>query len=269
MGGNNMAGQFDKRVVLITGAANGIGRGAALRFAREGAIIVATDIQKEAGEKLLADLKNTGSQAVFLEHDVTDEDQWVHVIAEIKNQFGQLDVLINNAGIGLTGLVHEMDYALWRKMMAVNVDGVFLGSKHALPFMRAKGRGNIINVSSVAALKATANFSGYCATKAAVRSFTKSTALECAEMKDGIRVNSIHPGIISTAIWDSLVGTSTDDSSEMPRDATLDGMTAEGVPMGRTGTIDEIVNGMVWLASDESSYMTGGELVLDGGFTAG
>lgn len=264
-----MAGQFEHRVVLITGAANGIGRGAALRFAEEGAIIVATDIQKQAGEALVNDVKNSGAKAVFFEHDVTVEDQWINVMAEIKKTFGQLDVLINNAGIGMTGLVHEMDFAIWRKMMAVNVDGVFLGTKHALPLMREKQSGNIINVSSVAGIRATANFSGYCATKAAVRSFTKSTALECAEMKDGIRVNSIHPGIISTAIWDSLVGTSTDDSSEMPRDATLDGMTAEGVPMGRTGSIDEIVNGMVWLASDQASYMTGAELVLDGGFTAG
>ena len=169
----------------------------------------------------------------------------------------------------MTGLVHEMDFDLWRKMMAVNVDGVFLGVKHALPLMRAAGSGNIINVSSVAGIRSTANFSCYCATKAAVKSFTKSVALECAEAKDGIRVNSIHPGIISTAIWDTLIGTEASETSNMPRDATLAGMTGEAVPMGRTGTIQEIVNGMLFLASDESSYMHGAELVLDGGLTAG
>lgn len=264
-----MSGKFEGRTALITGAANGIGRMAALRFAREGAIVIATDVQDTAGPALMDDISATGGQAHFLKHDVTSEIEWMSVMAEIRTRFGRLDILINNAGIGLTGLVHEMSFADWRKMMAVNVDGVFLGTKHALPLMREGGKGSIINVSSVAGIKATPNFAGYCATKAAVRSFTKSTALECAAARDGIRVNSIHPGIISTAIWDSLIGTSADGSNEMPRDATLEGMTAEGVPMGRTGTIDEIVNGMIWLASDEASYMTGAELVLDGGFTAG
>ena len=200
---------------------------------------------------------------------MTSEEAWAGVIADIRGQYGKLDVLINNAGIGMTGLVHEMDYGLWRRMMAVNVDGVFLGVKHALPLMRMAGSGNIINVSSVAGIRSTANFSCYCATKAAVKSFTKSVALECAEAKDGIRVNSIHPGIISTAIWDTLIGTEASETSNMPRDATLAGMTGEAVPFGRTGTIQEIVNGMLFLASDESSYMHGAELVLDGGLTAG
>jgi NAD(P)-dependent dehydrogenase (short-subunit alcohol dehydrogenase family) len=162
-----------------------------------------------------------------------------------------------------------MDYAAWRKMMAVNVDGVFLGTKHALPLMRKNGKGNIINVSSIAGIRSTPNFSGYCATKAAVKSFTKSTALECAHAKDGIRVNSIHPGIIDTAIWDTLMENMVAAPKEAPRGDVLTGMTAEAVPMGRTGTIQEIVNGMLWLASDASSYMTGAELVLDGGSTAG
>ena len=264
-----MPNRFEGRVVCITGAAKGIGRQAALSFAAEGAIIVATDIEAEAGEALVAEIKGSGGKARFIEHDVTSESAWIDVIATIRSNHGKLDVLINNAGIGMTGLVHEMDFDLWRKMMAVNVDGVFLGVKHALPLMREAGSGNIINVSSVAGIRSTANFSCYCATKAAVKSFTKSVALECAEAKDGIRVNSIHPGIISTAIWDTLIGTEESTSSNMPRDATLAGMTGEAVPFGRTGTIQEIVNGMLFLASDESSYMHGAELVLDGGLTAG
>lgn len=264
-----MTKRFDGRVVCITGAAKGIGRQAALSFAAEGATIVATDIEADAGKTLLADIAGRGGKANFAEHDVTSEAGWQAVIGDIRALHGKLDVLINNAGIGMTGLIHEMDYDLWRKMMAVNVDGVFLGTKHALPLMREAGRGNIINVSSVAGIRSTANFSCYCATKAAVKSFTKSTALECAEAKDGIRVNSIHPGIISTAIWDTLIGTEESASSNMPRDATLAGMTGDAVPFGRTGTIQEIVNGMLFLASDEASYMTGAELVLDGGLTAG
>ena len=264
-----MANRFKGRVVCITGAAKGIGRQAALSFAEEGAIIVATDIESEAGKALVAEIEGSGGKASFIGHDVTSEDAWIDVIAAVRANHGKLDVLINNAGIGMTGLVHEMDLDLWRKMMAVNVDGVFLGVKHALPLMREAGSGNIINVSSVAGIRSTANFSCYCATKAAVKSFTKSVALECAEAKDGIRVNSIHPGIISTAIWDTLIGTEESTSSNMPRDATLAGMTGEAVPFGRTGTIQEIVNGMLFLASDESSYMHGAELVLDGGLTAG
>lgn len=264
-----MTKRFDGRVVCITGAAKGIGRQAALSFAAEGATIVATDIKADAGKTLLADIAGRGGKANFAEHDVTSEAGWQAVIGDIRALHGKLDVLINNAGIGMTGLIHEMDYDLWRKMMAVNVDGVFLGTKHALPLMREAGSGNIINVSSVAGIRSTANFSCYCATKAAVKSFTKSTALECAEAKDGIRVNSIHPGIISTAIWDTLIGTEESASSNMPRDATLAGMTGDAVPFGRTGTIQEIVNGMLFLASDEASYMTGAELVLDGGLTAG
>lgn len=263
-----MANRFEGRVVCITGAAKGIGRQAALSFADEGAIIVATDIEAEAGKALAAEIEASGGQANFLEHDVTSEEAWADVIANTRDRHGKLDVLINNAGIGMTGLVHEMDYDLWRKMMSVNVDGVFLGTKHALPLMREAGSGNIINVSSIAGIRSTANFSCYCATKAAVKSFTKSVALECAEAKDGIRVNSIHPGIISTAIWDTLIGTEASDTSNMPREATLAGMTSEAVPFGRTGTIQEIVNGMLFLASDDASYMTGAELVLDGGVTA-
>ena len=263
-----MANRFQGRVICITGASKGIGRQAALSFASEGGRIVATDIETEAGNKLVTEIKAAGGQARFIEHDVTSEDAWKQVIDSINKNEGQLDVLINNAGIGMTGLAHEMDLSLWRKMMAVNVDGVFLGVKHALPLMRSAGKGNIINVSSIAGLRSTANFSCYCATKAAVRSFTKSVALECAEARDGIRVNSIHPGIISTAIWDTLIGTSEGADSNMPRDATLEGMTAEAVPVGRTGSIQEIVNGMLFLASDESSYMTGAELVIDGGVTA-
>lgn len=264
-----MGKKFEGQVVCITGAAKGIGRQAALSFAAEGAIVVATDIETEPGKTLVAEVKGSGGKASFIEHDVTSEEAWQSVIANIREQHGKLDVLINNAGIGMTGLVHEMELSLWRKMMAVNVDGVFLGVKHALPLMRAAGSGNIINVSSVAGIRSTANFSCYCATKAAVKSFTKSVALECAEAKDGIRVNSIHPGIISTAIWDTLIGTEETETSNMPRDATLAGMTSEAVPLGRTGTIQEIVNGMLFLASDESSYMHGAELVLDGGLTAG
>jgi NAD(P)-dependent dehydrogenase (short-subunit alcohol dehydrogenase family) len=174
-------------------------------------------------------------------------------------------VLVNNAGIGLSGPVVDMSLEAWRRQMAVNVDGVFLGVKHGLPLMREGGGGSIINVSSIAGIKASPNVSGYCASKGAVRLFTKSVALECAAAKDGVRVNSLHPGVVETPIWDSLIGTSADGSNERPRGATLDAFTARAVPLGRAGLPEEIAAGVVWLASDESRYVTGAELVIDGG----
>ena len=260
-----MPGRVSGKIALITGAANGIGRAAALTVAREGATIVATDRDVKGGAALVAEIEADGGRAVFLAHDVTDEDNWRAVIAEVKSRFRRLDVLVNNAGIGLSGPVTEMSLADWRRQTAVNIDGVFLGVKHGLPLLRDSGGGSIVNVSSIAALKASANASGYCATKAAVRYFTKSVALECAALKDNVRVNSLHPGIVTTAIWDSLIGTSGDGSNARPRGATLDAFTAAAVPFGRPGRVDEIAAGIVWLASDESSYVTGAELVIDGG----
>ncbi len=260
-----MPGRVSGKIALITGAANGLGRAAAIALAREGATIVATDRDEKGGAALGAEIEADGGKAVFFTHDVTDEENWRAVIAETKSCFGRLDVLVNNAGIGLSGPVTEMTLTDWRRQTAVNIDGVFLGVKHGLPLMRESGGGSIINVSSIAGLKASANASGYCATKAAVRYFTKSVALECAALKDNVRVNSLHPGIVTTAIWDSLIGTSGDGSNSRPRGATLDAFTATSVPFGRPGRTDEIAAGILWLASDESSYVTGTELVIDGG----
>jgi len=234
-------------------------------LAREGALVVATDVQVDKGFALVSQIECSGGQAIFLEHDVTQEETWRAVIAEIRSRYGRLDVLVNNAGIGISGPVVEMSLVNWRRQTAVNLDGVFLGVKHALPLMREGTGGSIINVSSIAGIKASANASGYSATKGAVRMFTKAVALECAAAKDGVRVNSIHPGIVETAIWDSLLGTTEDGSNSRPRGPTLDALAAHQIPMGRKGTPEEIAMGILWLASDESSYVTGTELVIDGG----
>jgi len=262
-------GRVEGKVCCITGAAGGLGRAASLTLAREGATVVATDLAAEAGAALAREIAAAGGRARFVSHDVTDEDAWRAVIAEIRSAHGRLDVLVNNAGIGLSSPVVDMSLADWRRQTAVNLDGVFLGVKHGLPLMRASGGGSIINVSSIAGIKASANVSGYCATKGAVRLFTKSVALECAAAKDGVRVNSLHPGIVETAIWDSLIGTSADGSNERPRHATLEAMTARAVPLGRPGLAEEVAAGILWLASDESSYVTGTELVIDGARSIG
>jgi NAD(P)-dependent dehydrogenase (short-subunit alcohol dehydrogenase family) len=264
--GEIMMGRVTGKVACVTGAASGIGRATALFLAREGASVVATDIQADEGASLLAELAEFAGTACFLPHDVTDEGQWQAVIAEIRSRYGRLDILVNNAGIGFTGSVVDMSLERWRLQMAVNVDGVFLGVKHGLPLMRASGQGgSIINVSSIAGIKASAGTSGYCASKGAVRLFTKSVALECAAAKDGVRVNSLHPGVVETAIWDTMLGTTADGSNDRPRGPMLDAAIGDSIPLGFKGSPEDMAEGILWLASDESRYVTGSELVIDGG----
>jgi NAD(P)-dependent dehydrogenase (short-subunit alcohol dehydrogenase family) len=264
-----MSGRVAGKIALVTGAANGLGRCTALTLAQEGALVIATDLRAERGASLVAEIEAAGGAAQFLLHDVTEEDDWLRVVAGVRARHGRLDVLVNNAGIGLSSPVVDMSFADWRRQVAVNLDGVFLGVKHALPLMREGGGGSIINVSSIAGIKASPNASGYCATKGAVRLFTKSVALECAAQKDGVRVNSLHPGIVETAIWDTLIGTGPEGSNARPRGPTLAALTAQAVPLGRPGRPEEVAAGVLWLASDESSYVTGTELVIDGARSIG
>jgi len=263
-----MMRRVEGKVALVTGAANGIGRSAALVLAREGAKIVATDLQDDKGEDLLRELRTAGCECAYYHHDVTLEEDWQSVVAQIRTRFGRLDVLVNNAGIGLSGPVVDMAFADWKRQVAVNLDGVFLGVKHSLPLMRQGGGGSIINVSSIAGIKASPNVSGYCATKGGVRLFTKSVALECAAAKDGVRVNSLHPGITETAIWDTLI-VADGSNGGRERGPTLDKLTERAVPLGYKAAPEDIANGILWLASDESRYVTGTELVIDGGRSIG
>lgn len=264
-----MAGRVAGKVALVTGGASGIGRACAERLAEEGATVVVTDLQDAKGAEVVAAIKASGGKAEYHHHDVTSEDAWIAVAAAIKATHGRLDILVNNAGIGISASVLDMSLADFQRQVAINVDGVFLGTKHSIPVMRLSGDGgSIINMSSVAGLKGSAILAGYCATKGAVRLFTKSVALECAQAKDGIRVNSVHPGIIETPIWDDIIGTGEPgDNARPPRPETLDAMTTEAVPLGKKGWPLDIANGVLWLASNESAYVTGAELVIDGGFS--
>jgi NAD(P)-dependent dehydrogenase (short-subunit alcohol dehydrogenase family) len=256
-------GRVAGKVALITGGASGIGRGCAEAMAREGAIAVITDIQDEKGGALAAEL---GGEAVFLHHDVTSEDEWIAIVAEVDRRFGRLDILVNNAGIGVgSPSITTMSLADWRRQQAVNLEGVFLGIKHSLPLMRRAGHGgSIVNMSSVAGLKGSPSLAGYCATKGGVRLLTKAVAMECANVKDGVRVNSVHPGIIETPIWLSIAGMGAEGANAPP---DLDALSAMAVPLGVKGLPADIANGVLWLASDESRYVTGQELVIDGGLT--
>lgn len=257
-------GQVAGKAALITGAASGIGRATALTLAREGASVMVTDLSGAGAEAVAAEIESAGGKAQAMQQDTTDEARWQEVITATQAAFGKLDVLVNNAGIAITGPLESFSLTDWRKQQAINVEGVFLGIKHAIPAIRDAGGGSIINLSSIAGLRGNRTGLGaYSATKGAVRLLTKTAALEVA--KDKIRVNSVHPGIIETPIWDSIL-----PPGEGRRNATdLNKRAAVSVPTGVLGQPQDIANGILFLASDQSSYMTGSELVIDAGVTAG
>jgi NAD(P)-dependent dehydrogenase (short-subunit alcohol dehydrogenase family) len=257
-------GRVEGKVALVTGGSSGIGAGCAEVLAREGADVVITDLQDAKGAELVATIKKAGGKARYLHHDVTSEPEWESVIADVEKTEGRLDILVNNAGIGVAcPSITMMALADWRRQQAVNVEGVFLGIKHSLQLMRKAGNGgSIVNMSSVAGLKGSPALAAYSATKGAVRLFSKAVALECATMKDGVRVNSVHPGIIETPIWISIAGMGREGANAPP---DLDAMSTTAVPLGVKGVPADIANGVLWLASDESRYVTGMEMVIDGG----
>ncbi len=259
--GDRVAG----RVAIITGGASGIGRACAERLAGEGAAVVITDIQDDLGKQVAVGIEAAGGTAQFLHHDVTSEDEWITVVALVVEQHGRLDVLVNNAGIGIGGSIVEMSLEDWRRQMAINLDGVFLGMKHCIPPMRDSGGGSIVNMSSVAGLKGSPNLAGYNATKGGVRLLTKGVALECARERWNVRVNSVHPGIIETPIWDTIGATTIRPDGQRLDPNTI----AEvAVPTGVLGQPGDIADGVLFLASDDSSYITGTELVIDAGLSA-
>jgi NAD(P)-dependent dehydrogenase (short-subunit alcohol dehydrogenase family) len=258
---------------IVTGAASGIGRATAIALAAEGAAVMLTDIDEAGGRETLAALHKAGGTAAWHHHDVVDEAQWQAVIAETLRLHGHLDTLVNNAGIGSGQLVTDMSLHAWNRQLAINLTGPFLGTKHAIPAMRAHGRGgSIINISSVAGLEGAPGLAGYCATKGGVRLFSKAVAKEYAA--DRIRCNSVHPGIIDTPIWTKIDQGGMDATRQAlgtPQGANsipVDAIARAGTPLGRPGQPEEIAAGIVFLASDESAFITGSELVIDGGWTA-
>jgi NAD(P)-dependent dehydrogenase (short-subunit alcohol dehydrogenase family) len=267
--GEDMTGQVAGKVALVTGGASGIGQAIAELMAEEGASVVVSDVDELKGPAVVAGIKKAGHEAIFLHQDVTSEMRWAEVTAEIEERFGGLDVLVSNAGIGISvPSIVEMSLEDWRRQTAINLDGVFLSVKYCLPLMR-KGRrgGSIIMTSSLAGLRGSATLAGYSATKGGVRLFAKSIAMECASFGDGIRVNSVHPGIIDTPIWGKIPAGGASGGQNAPID--FETLAQAAAPLGRAGRAREIASGVLFLASDASSYMTGSELVIDGGIFAG
>ncbi|MBK6801848.1 SDR family oxidoreductase [Novosphingobium sp.] len=259
-----MSGRVAGKLALVTGAAQGLGAAQAAMLAREGAKVMLADINGD-GAAAQADAINAacGAGTAFsVQLDVTSEAAWIAAIAAVERDLGGLSVLVNNAGIGVRGNIENCTLEEWHRGFAVNVDSVFLGCQKALPLMKDNQPGSIINISSIAGLIASDTMPGYNASKAAVWMLSKSVALYCAKMGWNIRSNSVHPTFVDTPILDGIT-----KSSGHPKDVVM-GKLARQIPLKRVGQPDEIANGVLYLASDESSFMTGAELKLDGGISA-
>ena len=248
--------RLEGKVAIITGGARGQGATEARMFAQEGACVVIGDIRDELGMQVEAEIRELGGEAVYLHLDVTSEDDWQRAIETAEQQFGKVDVLVNNAAIVLRKDIEETTSDDWDNIMDINAKGVFLGTKAVIPAMRRAGGGSIINISSISGLVSIGP-PAYIATKGAVRLFTKSTAIQYAS--ENIRANSIHPGSVDTDMRREGMGDQTAEEIQ----ARID-----NIPLGRVGTTEDISYGALFLASDESSFMTGSELVIDGGYTA-
>ena len=243
------------KVALISGGARGIGAAAARLMAREGAAVVIADVLEEEGRRTEAEIAEAGGQALFIRLDVTSEENWQAAVQATAARYGKLDVLVNNAGISHRTRVEDTTADSWDHVMEVNAGGVFLGTKAAIPEMRKAGGGSIINISSIYGIVGSATSAAYHASKGAVRIFTKSAAIQYAG--DGIRVNSVHPGFVDSPMTEQFHA-----DPQVRRDRL------DRTPIGRLGTPEDIASGILYLASDESSFVTGSELVIDGGTTA-
>lgn len=246
------------KVAIVTGGALGLGEASAILLAEEGASIVVTDIKDAEGEKVVDIINRKGGKAIFLHQDVALETDWKSVIDNTIRQYGKLDILVNNAGVGVGESLEEQTLEQWRWLMSINLDGVFLGTREAIKVMKDHG-GSIINMSSIEGIIGDPNLPAYNASKGGVRLFTKAAALYCAKYK--IRVNSIHPGYIWTPMVENYL--------------KANGNVAEGRkaidamhPIGHIGEPNDIAYGVLYLASEESKFVTGSELVIDGGYTA-
>ena len=253
-------GRVQGKVVLVTGAATGIGRSASILLAREGAKVAVTDVKHDDAKETVRLIRESGGHAEYWALDVTSEEEVRSVFAHVKETFGPIDVLVNNAGVVSSGTpTHDTTLEEFERVQRINMTGVFLCTKHAIPDMLASGRGSIVNVSSIAGLVGNPGLSPYNASKGAVRLFTKSTALEYASHQ--IRVNSIHPGAIWTPMVEEVVNRSEDP------EAAKAGFASQH-PIGHIGEPDDIGWAVVYLASEESKFITGAELAIDGGWTA-
>jgi 3(or 17)beta-hydroxysteroid dehydrogenase len=261
--GGSAVGRLTGKVALVTGGASGIGAATCRLFAREGAAVLVADLPGSPGEAVADEITAAGGRALFQALDVRSEASWIAAIAAVEQAFGKLNILVNNAGVGSPmGTVEAQTLEGWRQVMAVNSDGVFLGVKHGVGALRRAGEaGSIVNLSSHVGIVGLASSAAYVASKGAVRLLTKSAALHCAQERLPIRVNSVHPGYTVTPMAVSTMAQSADyQARRRAVEATI--------PLGHMGEPEDIAHGILYLASDESRYVTGTELIIDGGLTA-
>ncbi|GIO62310.1 SDR family NAD(P)-dependent oxidoreductase [Paenibacillus cineris] len=248
-------GRVQGKVAIVTGAAGGMGKADAVLLAQEGAKVVVTDIQEDKIQAVVEEIKQQGGEAIGFRHNVTSEEEWQHIVDETVKAFGTIDVLVNNAGISLAKSLVDTSMQDWDKVMSINLTGSFLGLKYVVPVMQRGGGGSIINISSIAGLTGSNGAGPYTASKGAVRMLTKAVAVDYG--KDNIRCNSIHPGYIETPMTEGLFA--NDQMTVWFRSKT---------PLPRLGKPENIAAGVLFLASDESSFITGAELAIDGGVSA-
>lgn len=256
-----MSHRLENRIALVTGAGSGIGAAIAKRFAEEGALVYASDLDHASAKRVAAEITAGGGRAEARLQDVTDEAAWATVINEIVASHGALDVLVNNAGIAIPATVEDATLEDWRTTQAVNGESVFMGTRGAIAVMQERG-GCIINISSVEGIVGEPKAAAYNYSKGGVRIFTKSAALACAQKGYPIRINSVHPGFILTPMVEGAIAALPADEAE-----EFTARVTGGIPMGGMGEPLDIANGCLFLASDEAKYMTGSELVIDGGYT--
>ncbi|MDD3761705.1 MAG: glucose 1-dehydrogenase [Nevskiales bacterium] len=256
--------RLDGKAALVTGGARGIGAAIAEALVQAGAAVLLTDVLEAEGKETAAGLRKGGGRVEFLRHDVTDEAQWEAATAAVKQHFGRYDILVNNAGIETSSLLAQCEVEDFRRVLDVNVTGVFLGMKHAVRAM--DGGGSIVNLSSVAGIIGTAAHIGYHSSKGAVRTMSKAAAIECAQLKNGVRVNSVHPAIVQTEMGDAFVQDFV-DLGLVPDAATAKVAFEAAHPLG-FGRPEDVACAVMYLASDAARWVTGSELVVDGGYTA-
>ena len=256
-----LMGRVDNKIALITGAAQGLGAATARLFAREGASVVLSDVNLAGAERQAQEINawRAGS-AIAIAHDVSEESAWRGVLEQVERRLGALHVLVNNAGIGSVGNIEQESYDNWKRVHAIDLDSVFLGCKLAIPLIARSKGGSIINVSSISGIIAGHNLAAYNSAKAAVRHLSKSIALHCARAGNGIRCNSVHPAFVDTPILDDMA-TGGDRDDMLAR-------LARQIPLGRVGTPDDVAYAILYLASEESAFVTGAEIKIDGGISA-
>ena len=256
--------RVEGKVALVTGGRRGLGKAIAILLAKEGAKVVITDRKEEGADAVLSAIDDAGGEAFFVQQDVSKEEDWQRAIRATLEKFGKLDVLVNNAGVGEGKNIEDISLEEWRWVMSINLDGVFLGTKYAIEAMKTTGGGSIINMSSIEGIVGDSRMVAYDSSKGGLRTLTKSAALHCAQRGYNIRVNTVHPGFIDTAMVRGFLKAQAKDGDVEAAYKALEKLH----PIGHLGEPDDVAYAVLYLASDESKFATGSELVVDGGYTA-